>query len=324
MTIETITPSSGAAVALPEQTLSAATMTLAEWAQEARAAYSLAEMLAQTPFAGSWKGNPQGAAAAILKGSEVGLTPVTALGAFDNIQGTPAPKAITLRALVQSHGHDLEIIEETPERAVARYRRKGASEWRTTEFTLDDAARMNLLGKDNWKKQPGAMLVARVTSKAARLVASDVILGIGYSAEEVADSDDWQRPAPAAPTASADHRLRAALNPSPAPDAATSEPAVDDAAAPLVTPQDAQQRAGEDSPLLNTSSKLAKALYASLREHGIDKAGATQLYREVTGRHEIESSKELTDDEARAILRELDERTGDVSDAELVDESEEA
>lgn len=161
-------------------------MSLQQWAMEARAANALAQSLVQTPFAGSWKGDAGGATAAILKGSELGLTPVTALAAFDNIQGTPAPKAITLRALVQGHGHDLEIIEETETKATARYRRKGG-DWQETSFTIEEAKQMNLLGKDNWKKQPRNMLVARVTSKAARLVASDVILGIGYSSEELLD-----------------------------------------------------------------------------------------------------------------------------------------
>lgn len=161
-------------------------MSLTQWAHEARAAGALAQSLAQTPFAGSWKGDPAGATAAILKGSELGLTPVTSLAAFDNIQGTPAPKAITLRALAQGHGHDIEITEETETQATARYRRKGG-EWQETTFTLAEARQMNLLGRDNWKKQPRNMLVARVTSKAARLVASDVLLGIGYSSEELLD-----------------------------------------------------------------------------------------------------------------------------------------
>jgi hypothetical protein len=69
-------------------------------------------------------------------------------------------------------------------------------------------------------------------------------------------------------------------------------------------------RPATESPLLNTSSKLAKALYANLRDHGIDKEGANLLYREVTGR-EVTSSKELTEDETRAVLRELDTAKAD-------------
>lgn len=173
--------------ASPMQQHSANAMRLVEWAAEAHAAHQLAVSLCKTPFAGQFKDNPDAATAAILRGHEMGLTPVTALSAFDVIQGQPAPKAMTLRALVQAHGHDLEIVESSNDRAVARYRRKGRDEWQTCEFTSDDAHALGLLGKDNWKRQKRTMLEARVTSKAARLVASDVILGIGYSAEELRD-----------------------------------------------------------------------------------------------------------------------------------------
>lgn len=181
-----VAPRAAGAAMLP----TAGTMRLVEWAQEAEAANHLAKALCNTPFAKSWKGDENGATAAILKGIELGLSPVTALGAFDNIQGTPAANAITLRALVQSHGHQLEIVEANDQHAVARYRRSGKGDWQTTEFTIEHARALRLLDKDNWKKQPGNMLIARVTSKAARLVASDVILGIGYSAEEIRDLDD--------------------------------------------------------------------------------------------------------------------------------------
>jgi hypothetical protein len=177
------------ALAAPMQQRSATAMRLVEWAEEAAAAHQLASALCKTAFAGQFKDNPGGATAAILRGHEMGLTPVTSLAAFDLIQGQPAPKAITLRALVQSHGHDLEIVESNNERAVARYRRNGRGDWLTCEWTIEQARGLGLLSKDNWKKQPQTMLEARVTSKAARLVASDVILGIGYSAEELRDGD---------------------------------------------------------------------------------------------------------------------------------------
>lgn len=276
----------------------AGAMRLVEWAREAEAAHHLASALVRTPFAGSWKGDIDGATAAILKGSEVGLTPVTALGAFDNIQGTPAPKAITLRALVQSHGHDLEIIEETDERATARYRRNGKGDWLETTFTMDHARSMRLDKKDNWVKQPAAMLVARVTSKAARLVASDVILGIGYSAEEVRDEAPWdgttQTPRQVQAASGAD-RMAAVL--SPAASDVASEPAVDDAVA-------------EQSPLLNTSSALAKAMYAAIKEHGVPEDERIVWLGNVIGR-EIGSSKEMTDAEARDVLAFIDSEGGE-------------
>jgi hypothetical protein len=59
------------------------------------------------------------------------------------------------------------------------------------------------------------------------------------------------------------------------------------------------------SPLLDTGSNLAKAMYAAIGAAGITKDETPGLYREVTG-HVVESSKELTDDEARAVLAHLD------------------
>lgn len=59
-----------------------------------------------------------------------------------------------------------------------------------------------------------------------------------------------------------------------------------------------------ESPLLDTKSKLAKAMYAAINEAGITKDETPGLYQQVTGR-EVASSKELTDDEARAVLDHL-------------------
>lgn len=274
------------------------TMRLVDWAREAEAAYSLAENLCKTPFAGSWKGDALGATAAILKGAEVGLTPVTALGAFDNIQGTPAPKALTLRALVQAHGHDLEITEETDERAVASYRRNGRGEWRTTEFTIADARQMKLTGKDNWQKQPRNMLVARVTSKAARLVAADVILGIGYSSEELYDSEP---PRPVAsvqqPTTGAD-RVRGLLG------KATPEPEPDDATA----------SAGNVEPEPVTAAQLKK-IGAAMGDLGItDRTLALAFVADVIGR-EVESRNDLTKAEASDVIEALERDLAPTKDA---------
>lgn len=169
--------------------LPAGSLRLVEWAEEARAANLLAKSLCKTPFAGQFRNDEHAATAAILRGAEMGLTPVTALGAFDLIQGQPAPKAVTLRALVQSAGHKLDIIESTEEKAVARYRRSDDTDWQMCAFTIEDARKLGLVNKDNWKKQPRAMLEARVTSKAERLVAADMLLGIGYSSEELHDGD---------------------------------------------------------------------------------------------------------------------------------------
>lgn len=177
-----------AAVAVPQPGQDQAIARLAEWARAADAAYQVANRLVSTKFAPvQYRGKPDEATAAILAGAEVGLSPTAALRAFDDIQGTPAPKAVTLRAIVQAQGHDVRIDESTPERAAVSARRKGDTQWQTSTWTIDRARAMGLLGKDQWKKQPGAMLVARATAEVCRWVASDAIMGMPYTSEEIRD-----------------------------------------------------------------------------------------------------------------------------------------
>lgn len=174
--------------ALEPQSLDASLTRLSLWAESATAAYRVADQLVKTSFVpDGFKGKPYEATAAILAGVEVGLSPMAALRSFDVIQGQAAPRAITLRAIVQSHGHDMELVEASDTRCRMRGRRRGAHEWTTVLWTIDRAKSLGLTGKQNWKAQPQAMLIARATSELARLIAADAILGIGYTAEEIVD-----------------------------------------------------------------------------------------------------------------------------------------
>jgi hypothetical protein len=180
---------------------------LADWAHSADAAYQVAERLSSSAFVpAQFKGKPVELTAAILSGLEVGLSPMAAMRSFDIISGQAAPRAITLRAVVQSHGHEMVLVESNNTRCKMKGKRRGSDEWQTVTWTMDRAKDLGLVGKDNWKKQPAAMLVARATSELARLIASDAILGIGYSSEEVADGGAFDQQiaadttAPATPT----------------------------------------------------------------------------------------------------------------------------
>jgi hypothetical protein len=180
-------------VAIPEPHQQEPLTDLAVWANSARQAASVAVSLAKTPFVPQSLrgGTPEVTAAnitaAILTGQEIGIQPMAALRSIDVIQGTPAMRAVALRALVQSAGHDVWVVEQTNTRAVVRGKRKGTDIEQTSTWTMDRAQALGLSGKDNWRKQPQAMLVARATSELCRLVAADVILGIPYSVEELED-----------------------------------------------------------------------------------------------------------------------------------------
>ncbi|MGA4726269.1 hypothetical protein ACPB67_02515 [Micromonospora taraxaci] len=165
-----------------------ATAQLVQWAQAAVAAGQFAEAVCNTSAVPqAYKGRPQEAAAAILAGAEVGLSPMASLRAFDSINGTPAPKAMTLRAITLGLGHDVKVLESTPDRAVVAGRRKDDPDWQTSTWTIERAQQMGLTSKSQWKQQPAAMLVARATAEVCRWIASDAIMGMPYTAEEIRD-----------------------------------------------------------------------------------------------------------------------------------------
>lgn len=187
-----------------------ASFDLQQWGRDAELVASVAANLVKTSFVPqSYAGRALEATAAILTGQEIGLKPMASLRSIDVIQGTPAMRAVALRALVQAAGHEIWTEESTATRAVVAGRRRGSENVERSTWDVERARGLNLLSKDNWKKQPIAMLLARATSECVRLVAADVLLGIPYSVEEIqdlgvaegTDGADAPRKAPAKTTA---------------------------------------------------------------------------------------------------------------------------
>lgn len=156
-----------------------------QWAREARVVAQIATSIANTSFAGQLRGKPDEITAVILAGNELGLPPMAALKAVDIIQGTPALRAHAMRGLIQSRGHEIELVESSPEHCLMRGRRKGAEAWQEVEWPIARAVKLGLTDKAEWKKQPQTMLVARATGELCRLIAADALHGMPYAAEEL-------------------------------------------------------------------------------------------------------------------------------------------
>lgn len=168
---------------------------LGRWAQDARDAHLVATSLAKTVFVPKeMQGKPELVTAAILTGQEIGLDPMASLRSIDVIQGTPAMRAHALRGLVQSRGHDVWVEESTETRAIVCGQRSGSERVQRSLWTMDRAQKLGLAGREQWRKQPQAMLVARATAEVCRLIASDVLLGMPYAVEEL-DIDEEAKPA---------------------------------------------------------------------------------------------------------------------------------
>lgn len=274
----------------------AAVHRLAEWAQSATAAYEVARRLVGTSFSPvAYRGKPEEATAAILAGSEVGLSPMAALRAFDVIQGQAAPRAITLRAIVQSQGHQIELVESTNTRCRMRGKRRGETTWQSVTWTIDRARELGLTSKDQWRKQPGTMLLARATSEIARLIAADAILGIAYSVEEYADSAvpeaaEQVEPAAEAPP-NGTRRMSRPRKPEPAPE-----------------PEPVEDEHHNEPPM---TAAQQRHMHALLHDLGVeDRDQRLRLVSDVLGR-EVATSKELSTGEASVVIDELKARAAE-------------
>lgn len=284
-------------------------VALRDWAQAAHAAHSVAQSLVKTSFVPeAFRGKPDEATAAILSGAEVGLSPMAALRSYDVIQGTAAPRAMTLRAIVQSRGHKIWVVESTDQRAIVRGRRVDDDEVQESTWDIARAKGLGLLGKHNWKAQQKAMLIARATAECCRLIASDAILGIPYAAEELDGGEP--EPQPAKRTAQRRTTTRAAATvdrPAPAApreiEAAPAPPLPDDEPpGELEPPHDAAQ--GDREPI--TKPQSAK-LHAMFNEAGIkDRDTRLRISAQLVKRP-LASSSDLTKDEASELIDTLDQ-----------------
>ena len=70
-----------------------------------------------------------------------------------------------------------------------------------------------------------------------------------------------------------------------------------------------------ESPLLNTSSNLAKAMYAAIKTHAVPEVERIVWLGNVIGR-EIDSSKDMTESEARGVLAFIEQQSAAKANAE--------
>jgi len=124
------------------------------------------------------------AVAIILQGRELGIGPMAALGTINVIQGKPTISPQLMLALINRSGdlEDFKCIDDGRQ-CTLTMKRRGRSAHIVT-FSMNDAEKLGLAGKDNWKKQPATMRQWRAVAACARIVFPDVILGL-YTPDEM-------------------------------------------------------------------------------------------------------------------------------------------
>jgi len=149
-----------------------------------------AQVLVKSGFLPNSVKTPEAAIAIMMTGAEFGFEPMQSFRLISVIQGRPTMNASAIAGLVhkfiaQSGDGKFEVAESTDQRCLIEYRRPGEKRENQHLFTIEDAKRAGLTGKENWQKYPKAMLLARAQAGAAREGFPDVVSGI-YDPDELA------------------------------------------------------------------------------------------------------------------------------------------
>jgi len=122
---------------------------------------------------------PEKAIAIIQTGRELGIGPMQALRSIHVIEGKPTMSAELMAGLVLARlpGSLLRVASTSNEECTVEAGRQG-QQATLFRFSMADARAAGLVGKDNWKKYPAAMLRARCLAMASRAVFPDATMGM--------------------------------------------------------------------------------------------------------------------------------------------------
>lgn len=175
--------------------------------QDFDGAWRIANAVCKAGMAPKGLDTPEKAMVAIMHGMEVGLTPMAALQSIAVVNGRPTIWGDGAIGLVRGSGK-LEWLKERIEGdgdkmvAVCEVKRKGEPAAEPAKFSVDDAKKAGLWGKQGpWQQYPKRMLAMRARAFALRDAFADVLRGLGI-AEEVGDIQpmkDITPPKPPAP-----------------------------------------------------------------------------------------------------------------------------
>lgn len=139
----------------------------------------MANMLAAAKSAipESYRNNPGAVALALGFAEARDLDILTVVGTVSFVSGKPVIDATLQRALAKRAGYDVRIPRASETAATVEVWERGAKLGEAT-YTIDQAKTAGLAVKDNWRKNPEDMLVARATTRAIRRFAPDAMTGV--------------------------------------------------------------------------------------------------------------------------------------------------
>ena len=156
--------------------------TPAEFTHVQQVAHVLAESdLVPTAY----RRKPANIIVAALAGRPFGWDPTMSMRSFHIIEGSPSMKPEIMLALVRQAGHSV-TGETSPTSATVTGTRTDTGDTMTVTFTIDDAKRAGLTRRNGpWQQYPQSMCWARALSQLCRMLFADVVLGAGYTPDEL-------------------------------------------------------------------------------------------------------------------------------------------
>lgn len=114
-----------------------------------------------------------------------GIHPIQAMQMYSIINGLPSLKSTEIQSRFQKSGGTVEWITTDNTKAVCNLSHPQGGTYKS-EFTMSDAKLMGLSDKDNYKRMPKQMLMARAMTMGVRAI-YPACLNNMYSADEVQD-----------------------------------------------------------------------------------------------------------------------------------------
>ncbi len=149
----------------------------------------------------AYRDKPANVLLAIMSGAELGFGPLASMRAFHVIEGTPRLSARALAALVMKSGlaeYFEPVGEPTATSATWRTKRVGRGE-QTRTWTIEQAQKAGIAGKDNWRNYPHRMLSARSSKDLADDIYPELTMGLMLVEEEETPIGDQVFSAPPPP-----------------------------------------------------------------------------------------------------------------------------
>lgn len=140
----------------------------------------------------TFRNKPAETFSALIMGHSLGLNPMQSLLEIHVIQGRPAISTKLMLALVKKQYPTVVLKwdrDSKKESVTLQFQLSKDDQIFTTTWDTARAAKMNLLGRDQYKKQLMTMLSWRCLSEAIRFCAPDAVLGL-YSDDEAQDFKD--------------------------------------------------------------------------------------------------------------------------------------